>query len=93
MSGTSNVGGASVYEAGDQRNVKKSELKDADRYNEGQPHSHKPNDSSKLRPCLGALAAESSRSNDSLQRTSEASPTGWHERKRHGQPRRASALN
>ncbi|KAL9022496.1 MAG: hypothetical protein Q9185_000403 [Variospora sp. 1 TL-2023] len=46
MSGTSNVGGRGVYEAGDQRNVKDSDIKQADRYKEGQPNSHLANDSS-----------------------------------------------
>ncbi len=46
MSGTSNVGGRGVYEAGDQRNVKDSEVNEAERYKEGQPNSHKANDSS-----------------------------------------------
>jgi hypothetical protein len=46
MSGTSNVGGRGVYEAGDQRNMKDSEIKDAERYKEGQPNSHLANDSS-----------------------------------------------
>ena len=48
MSGTSSVGGPGVYEAGDQRNSKDSEINTAERYKEGQPHSHKANDSSKL---------------------------------------------
>ena len=55
MSGTSNVGGRGVYEAGDQRNVKNSEIQEADRYNEGQPNSHVPTDSSKLSSCVTAL--------------------------------------
>ena len=46
MSGQSSVGQGSVYEAGDQRNVKNDDLKTADRYNEGVSNSHKPNDSS-----------------------------------------------
>ena len=46
MSGTSNVGGRGVYEAGDQRNMKDSEINDAERYKEGQPNSHLANDSS-----------------------------------------------
>ena len=46
MSGQSSVGQGSVYEAGDQRNVKKDDIKTADRYNEGVSNSHKPNDSS-----------------------------------------------
>ena len=48
MSGTSSVGGAGVYEAGDQRTSKKSEVDNAERYKEGQPHSHLANDSSML---------------------------------------------
>ena len=47
MSGTSSVGGPGVYEAGDQRNSKDSEIKTAERYKEGQPNSHLANDSSK----------------------------------------------
>ena len=47
MSGTSSVGQASVYEAGDQRNYKDEELNTADRYHEGKENSHKANDSSK----------------------------------------------
>ncbi|KAK6385298.1 hypothetical protein LTR65_009224 [Meristemomyces frigidus] len=46
MSGTSNVGGSGVYEAGDQRNYKDSEIKDAERFKEGKENSHKANDSS-----------------------------------------------
>ncbi|KAL9009740.1 MAG: hypothetical protein Q9173_005255 [Seirophora scorigena] len=46
MSGMSSVGGRGVYEAGDQRNVKDSEVKHADRYKEGQPNSHVAIDSS-----------------------------------------------
>jgi len=46
MSGTSKVGQGAVYEAGDQRNPPDSEVKQKDRYNEGQPNSHVPNDSS-----------------------------------------------
>jgi hypothetical protein len=49
MSGRSNVGQSSVYEAGDQRNVPQSEIdqakKDA-RFHEGKKNSHKANDSS-----------------------------------------------
>ena len=50
MSGTSNVGQGSVYEAGDQRNVPQSEIdqqKKDDRFHEGKEHSHKAQDSSK----------------------------------------------
>lgn len=46
MSGYSKVGTSGVYEAGDQRNVKQSELNQPDRYEEGQVNSHLANDSS-----------------------------------------------
>lgn len=52
MSGTSSVGQASVYEAGDQRNSKESETKPAERYHEGQKNSHLANDSSTFPPPL-----------------------------------------
>jgi hypothetical protein len=45
MSGTSNVGQSSVYEAGDQRNSKDSENQ-ADRFHEGKENSHLAQDSS-----------------------------------------------
>lgn len=50
MSGYSNVGQRSVYEAGDQRNYKDSEIKEmnSDPYHEGKVNSHKNLDSSKL---------------------------------------------
>lgn len=48
MSGSSSVGQASVYEAGDQRNSKESESKHAERYHEGQKNSHLANDSSEF---------------------------------------------
>lgn len=44
MSGTSSVGGHGVYEAGDQRNAPQGPT--GDRFHEGQPNSHKANDSS-----------------------------------------------
>lgn len=51
MSGTSNnVGHSQVYEAGDQRNVPRSNIeqeKKDNRFHEGKEHSHKVNDSSK----------------------------------------------
>lgn len=53
MSGSSSVGQASVYEAGDQRNSKESsENKHAERYHEGQKNSHLANDSSYVSPPL-----------------------------------------
>ena len=45
----SNVGASGVYEAGDQRNYKDGELQQdaaAQRFHEGQPHSHNQLDSS-----------------------------------------------
>jgi hypothetical protein len=53
MSGTSNVGNSQVYEAGDQRNYKDSEIQEAkkeNRFHEGKENSHLAQDSSKL-PC------------------------------------------
>lgn len=49
MSGNSNVGQSSVYEAGDQKNVPQSKIeqeKKDNRFHEGKEHSHKANDSS-----------------------------------------------
>ena len=46
MSGTSSVGQASVYEAGDQRTSKKEDIETAERYNEGTANAHKSGDSS-----------------------------------------------
>ena len=46
MSGNSNVGSSHVYEAGDQRNYKDSEINEKNRYKEGKEHSHKNDDSS-----------------------------------------------
>jgi len=59
MSGTSNVGGRGVYEAGDQRTYKDSEINQAkaeQRYHEGKDNSHLANDSSKQSlPCKPVL--------------------------------------
>ncbi|MCJ1351175.1 MAG: hypothetical protein MMC33_001157 [Icmadophila ericetorum] len=57
MSGTSSVGQGSVYEAGD----KQSELDTAERYSEGVPNSHKPNDSKDERSIANRLANEESK--------------------------------
>ena len=48
MSGTSSVGGPGVYEAGDQRTSKASEVDNAERFKEGKSNSHIATDSSKL---------------------------------------------
>ncbi|KAK3956034.1 hypothetical protein QBC32DRAFT_321270 [Pseudoneurospora amorphoporcata] len=53
----SNVGNAQVYEAGDQRNVKQSEMETPERYNEGQAHAHKNTDSKDERSIKNRLAA------------------------------------
>ncbi|KAI1760565.1 hypothetical protein GGR53DRAFT_470176 [Hypoxylon sp. FL1150] len=58
MSGHSNVGQSSVYEAGDQRNVKNSEVPGRPRYEEGVEHSHLPNDSKDERSIANRLANE-----------------------------------
>ncbi|CAO1601483.1 hypothetical protein XANCAGTX0491_005140 [Xanthoria calcicola] len=58
MSGISSVGGRGVYEAGDQRNVKDSEVNEAERYKEGQPNSHKANDSKDERSIANKLDRE-----------------------------------
>jgi len=61
MSGTSSVGQASVYEAGDQRNSKQSETNTADRYEEGTANAHKSNDSKDQRSIANRLANEESK--------------------------------
>ncbi|KZL86028.1 hypothetical protein CI238_08065 [Colletotrichum incanum] len=58
MSGNSSVGTSGVYEAGDQRNVKNSELDTGDRFHEGKEHSHLGNDSKDERSIANRLAAE-----------------------------------
>ena len=72
MSGTSNVGGRGVYEAGDQRNSKDSETNVADRYHEGQPNSHKANDSSMF---ASPEIVELMKPNSGLQRMRDRLPT------------------
>ncbi|EOO01681.1 hypothetical protein UCRPA7_2798 [Phaeoacremonium minimum UCRPA7] len=61
MSGNSSVGTSGVYEAGDQRNVKNSEIETADRFDEGQPNSHLANDSKDQRTIANRLVAEESK--------------------------------
>ncbi|KAL9109203.1 MAG: hypothetical protein Q9227_006128 [Pyrenula ochraceoflavens] len=61
MSGQSNVGSGGIYEAGDQRNVPRSEAQDAARYHKGQKHSHVPNDSKDERSIANKLAREEQR--------------------------------
>ncbi|KAK5130648.1 hypothetical protein LTR08_001858 [Meristemomyces frigidus] len=67
MSGTSNVGGAGVYEAGDQRTYKDSEIaeeKKENRFHEGKEHSHKANDSKDERSIANKLERESKRESE-----------------------------
>ncbi|KAI1466556.1 uncharacterized protein F4812DRAFT_434586 [Daldinia caldariorum] len=58
MSGYSNVGQNSVYENGDQRNLKNSEVPGRPRYEEGVKNSHQPNDSKDERSIANRLANE-----------------------------------
>ncbi|KAK3072181.1 hypothetical protein LTR53_007288 [Teratosphaeriaceae sp. CCFEE 6253] len=67
MSGTSSVGGAGVYEAGDQRTESdsvKDEQKKEDRFHEGKDNSHKANDSKDERSIANKLERESKRENE-----------------------------
>merc|ERR1712029_1096886 len=67
MSGQSSVGNSGVYEAGDQRNYKDSELreaKEAERYNEGKPNAHNQLDSKDERSIANKLAAEEKKGDD-----------------------------
>ncbi|KAK3060698.1 hypothetical protein LTS18_007954 [Coniosporium uncinatum] len=67
MSGTSNVGEGSVYEAGDQKNYKDSEIREAkkeDRFHEGKDNSHLANDSKDERSIANKLAREEKRENE-----------------------------
>ncbi|KAI0400055.1 hypothetical protein F4802DRAFT_510881 [Xylaria palmicola] len=63
MSGYSNVGNRGVYEAGDQRNYKDSELPGPERYEEGVQNSHLPNDSKDERSIANRLANEERKQN------------------------------
>ncbi|KAI1076957.1 hypothetical protein F5B20DRAFT_299652 [Whalleya microplaca] len=58
MSGYSNVGNSSVYEDGDQKNVKNSEIEGRPRYEEGVQNSHNPNDSKDQRSIANRLGNE-----------------------------------
>ncbi|KAM0797103.1 hypothetical protein BDR22DRAFT_864855 [Usnea florida] len=71
MSGTSSVGGRGVYEAGDQRTSKDSDNV-ADRYHEGQPNSHKANDSKDERSIANKLAREEKRESEPEKISKEA---------------------
>ncbi|GAB7362671.1 hypothetical protein MBLNU230_g2980t1 [Neophaeotheca triangularis] len=64
MSGTSNVGQPSVYEAGDQKNSKAG-ANDREAYHEGKTNSHLPNDPKDERSIANKLAREEKRQNES----------------------------
>ncbi|KAI9703879.1 MAG: hypothetical protein M1836_007651 [Candelina mexicana] len=72
MSGTSSVGQGSVYEAGDQRNYKNSEINEAERFKEGKANSHKANDSKDERSIANKLAREEKRQNEPEAQSQEA---------------------
>ncbi|KAL1870272.1 hypothetical protein VTK73DRAFT_2721 [Phialemonium thermophilum] len=69
---SSNVGDPRVYEAGDQRTTKNSELQDKNRYHEGNVNAHLPNDSKDQRSIANRLAEreqhESSKTENGRQR-------------------------
>merc|ERR1712032_115691 len=65
MSGNSSVGNSTLYEAGDQRNYKDSEINTAERYKEGKPNSHLANDSKDQRSIANKLAREEKRQHES----------------------------
>ena len=54
----SNVGNPQVYEAGDQRNPKASEMGSGTRYHEGTAHAHLQNDPSKPAVLLCSAISE-----------------------------------
>ncbi|KAI9713410.1 MAG: hypothetical protein M1820_000792 [Bogoriella megaspora] len=61
---SSNVGTANIYEDGDQRNYKDSEINTKERYKEGQPNSHLANDSKDERSIANKLAREEKRAKE-----------------------------
>ncbi|KAI9728154.1 MAG: hypothetical protein M1828_004615 [Chrysothrix sp. TS-e1954] len=61
---TSNVGGAGVYEASDQRTAPASEVNKTDRYNEGKAHSHNQQDSKDERSIANKLARHTAGKDD-----------------------------
>ncbi|KAB2579533.1 hypothetical protein DBV05_g2039 [Lasiodiplodia theobromae] len=62
---SSNVGSHNIYEAGDQRNYAQSELNTgAERFHEGQVHSHQALDSKDERSIANKLAREEKRKHE-----------------------------
>ncbi|KAF2451311.1 hypothetical protein P171DRAFT_425826 [Karstenula rhodostoma CBS 690.94] len=74
MSGQSNVGNSGVYEAGDQRNYKDSEIKQAQeeaRFHEGKQNSHLAQDSKDERSIANKLEREAKREKEPENQLSE----------------------
>ncbi|KAL1597852.1 hypothetical protein SLS60_008339 [Paraconiothyrium brasiliense] len=74
MSGQSSVGTSGVYEAGDQRNVKNSEIEQAkaeNRFHEGKQNSHLAQDSKDERSIANKLAREEKREKEDENNLSE----------------------
>jgi hypothetical protein len=72
--GQSSVGHAPFYEAGDQRNPPQSELREHERYKEGQTHSHKSLDSKDQRSIANKLGAQEGKPNPSHHHNNEFDP-------------------
>ncbi|EMR65417.1 hypothetical protein MGN70_013099 [Eutypa lata] len=68
----SNVGDRKVYEAGDQRNYKDSEIPGRPDYEQGKENSHLPNDSKDERSIANRLANEERKLNREEPQTEEA---------------------
>lgn len=61
----SSVGSRAIYEAGDQRNPPQSEIREAERYKEGQHGSHSTLDSKDQRSIGNKLGAQSNKADPS----------------------------
>ncbi|KAJ5107173.1 hypothetical protein N7456_003848 [Penicillium angulare] len=70
----SSVGSRAIYEAGDQRNPPQSEIREAERYKEGQHGSHKNLDSKDQRSIGNKLAAQSNKNDPSHHHNNEFNP-------------------
>lgn len=82
MSGNSSVGTSGIYEAGDQRNLKNSEMPQPERYEEGKENSHLANDSSMDYSQSPKKAYWMPDADMSTQKTNGPSPTAWPPRRR-----------
>lgn len=61
----SSVGSRAIYEAGDQRNPPQSEIREAERYKEGQHGSHKNLDSKDQRSIANKLGSQGNKADPS----------------------------